>query len=183
MSTCLFWANWYPGEVVEQIYFKSGGDVAITRQYTTLFNIILPLGVFVIPLFGWATDRAGFVWSIVLTSFLAITFSLCSMVESVPLQILSFISYAFFRTALFSLLFAYIAKEFGYKYFGILSGIILGVGGCIGFVQIPLHAMSPKFHHYYLVYIQFGMIAVSPLFAIYEYFNTKKKNTQHDAQL
>lgn len=48
------------GTVAEQLYFKSGMDSELTRRFTDIFNVVLPMGVLGIPLFGWITERMGF---------------------------------------------------------------------------------------------------------------------------
>jgi fatty acid desaturase len=57
MTISLFWANFYVGTVVEQIFSRSGDNPPTTRFYTNIFNIILPVGVFGIPAFGRITDQ------------------------------------------------------------------------------------------------------------------------------
>lgn len=57
MTVSLFWANFYVGTVVEQIFSRSGDNPPTTRFYTNIFNLVLPIGVFGIPAFGRITDQ------------------------------------------------------------------------------------------------------------------------------
>ena len=138
MSLCLFWANMYIGTVVEQIFVKANGDVAATRAYTNYFTLALPSGVLGIGLFGTLTDRAGFSASIACTSVFGMVFAAGACWGSLGEQIVTFVAYSFFRSFLFSCMFAYLAHEFGYRHFGLLSGIILAVGGALGTLQYQL---------------------------------------------
>jgi len=138
MAICLFWANFYIGTAVEQLYAKSGFNVEATRHYTDLFTLLLPIGVLGIGMFGYLTDELGFSTSIACTSVFAVGFAATALWAPIYWQPLTFVFYSFFRSFLFSVMFAYLANEFGYRHFGLLSGIMLGVGGCLGFLQYPL---------------------------------------------
>ena len=117
---------------------KSHFDVAATRHYTSLFTLLLPSGVLGIGVFGYLTDVLGFSASIGCTSLFAVGFAACALWGSLSLQPLTFVLYSFFRSFLFSCMFAYLANEFGYRHFGLLSGIMLATGGALGLLQYPL---------------------------------------------
>ncbi len=44
MTANLFWANFYVGTVVEQLFVKSGHVSSTTRVYSDIFNMLLPIG-------------------------------------------------------------------------------------------------------------------------------------------
>jgi MFS family permease len=188
MCSCLFWANFYIGSVVEQLFIKANGNKELTRDYTAYFTALLPIGVLGIPLFGWLTDKLGFTWSILATCLLAIGFSICALINDLKLQILSFLLYSFFRSFLFSVMFAYLAHEFGYRHFGLLSGLTLLLAGCVGMATISIssnavaanddpnqtfHADQQHFNE--INRAQLFTLCASLLFAFYSALTQKKR--------
>ena len=141
----------------------------MTRTYTDLFTLLLPIGVLGIPLFGWITDHMGFTWSIVFTSVLGILFALCNLWNNIELQILTFIFYSFHRSFLFSNMFAYLAHEFGYRFFGILSGIVLGVGSALCLIQYPI-VQYESANFYTTSQVQLYTFIATLVFPIYTYY-------------
>lgn len=135
MCACLFWANFYIGTVVEQIYAKSGRHAGATREYTNVFTLCLPSGVLGIGVFGYLTAELGFGTSIAATTTFGVGYAASSLALPLHWQPLTFVLYSFFRSFLFSVMFAYLANEFGYRHFGLLSGIMLGLAGSLGYMQ------------------------------------------------
>jgi len=146
MSICIFWANFYIGSVVEQLWEKTEHSKKLTRWYSDVFNLLLPVGVLGIPLFGTITDKFGFSIGILLTSSGGVLYALLTFSNALSFQIQTFLLYSFFRTFIFATMFAYIAHEFGYRYFGILSGLVLSCGGLVGFLQYPLQSSGVSWH-------------------------------------
>jgi len=126
------------GTAVEQLYAKSGYDTVATRHYTMWFTLLLPSGILGIGAFGWLTSVLGFSATAAATSAFGVGFALCNLYGSLAWQPLTFLLYSFFRSFLFSCMFAYLAHEFSYRHFGLLSGIVLAVGGALGLAQYPL---------------------------------------------
>jgi hypothetical protein len=127
------------GTAVEQLYSLSGHDVGLTRSYTSWFTLLLPSGLVGIGVFGWVTDNLGFSVSSALTSLFGVGFALGAWLLPLELQPATFVVYSFFRAFLFACMFAYLAHEFGYRHFGLLSGLVLAAGGALtGAVQMPL---------------------------------------------
>jgi len=175
MAVSLFWANFYIGTVVEQMYTRSGDNPPLTRWYTNIFNLSLPLGVLGIPTFGRIADKKGFTWSIIATTILAIMFSGLNLLSSLPVQILTFFAYAFFRTFLFSLMFSYVAAEFGFANFGVLTGLILCFAGAVATLQYPLGSYAAKPGNLETVNVwQFFSLTSTILFAFFHNYLESK---------
>ena len=138
MCVCVYWANDYVGAVVEELYRMSNNDPRITRAYTDLFNLTLPIGIFGIPLFSAAIRFGGFTAAIATTSALGITFAAGKVYSELWIQPVTFIAYALHRTFLFSVMFAYLADEFSYRHFGLLSGIVLALSGATTALQMTV---------------------------------------------
>lgn len=138
LTASLFWLQFFLGTLVERLYELTHESPALTSYYTDLFTLLLPVGVTAIPLFGWLTDRAGFTASIATTSSLGIAFALSCFFESTHYAWAIFLLYSFTRSFLFSSMFAYLAHEFGYRYFGLLSGIVLATSGIVSLAQIQI---------------------------------------------
>jgi MFS family permease len=182
MCSCLFWANFYIGSVVEQLFIKSQQNKELTREYTSYFTALLPIGVLGIPLFGWLTDKLGFTWSILTTCLLGIGFSIFALIDNFKLQILTFLLYSFFRSFLFSVMFAYLAHEFGYRHFGLLSGLTLLLAGLVGTTTILLSSnnnqdslINNQNHYNDINRAQLFTLCASIIFAFYTALTQKKR--------
>lgn len=140
MSVCVVIANSYLGNVVEQLYTKSGHDITKTRHMTALFNLSLPIGAIFIPIFGSCTDRLGFFAGACLLVILSISLTLSSQLP-LEWQLLAFLSYSFFRTCLFSMMFAYLRHRFGFRWFGAVTGFTLAASSVL-FASV--NAMQPQ---------------------------------------
>jgi len=181
MAACIFWANFYIGSVVEQLWEKSGHSSILTRGYSDLFNLLLPVGVLGIPIFGAITDKFGFPIGILLTTFTGVIYAILSTINLLSVQIPTFFLYSFFRSFIFATMFSYIAHEFGYRYFGILSGLVLCCGGLLGFLQYPLQSSGISWK-WLDIFQLISLIGVMP-YSIYVHFLEKSKFTGYETLL
>lgn len=108
------------------------------RSYGRYFTMIMTLGVFAIPMVGYMMDTKGFPASSAVTVSFGLLWSLLLLYDSRNSLLPSFMFYALFRTFLFTFLFAYLADTMGFKYFGVLAGLMFVLGGFVGLLQYPL---------------------------------------------
>jgi hypothetical protein len=134
-----FWANFIIGTIDIQL-----GDSALMlssyeqKMYGRYFTLCMTLGIIAIPFIGYMMDNGGFPLTSVATVAFGLIWSLLFLYDSKNLLIPSFIFYAMYRTFLFTFLFAYLADTMGFRYFGVLAGIMFAVGGFVGLLQYPL---------------------------------------------
>ena len=133
-----YWTNFYVGTIDLQLGDSTLYTSTEQRNLGRLFTIVISCGIFAIPIIGLLMDKLGFPITSLVTTFLGITWSLLMLTEVKEVTIAVFIFYGLFRTFLFTFLFAYIADVFGFKYFGILAGIMFIIGGFVGLTQYPL---------------------------------------------
>ena len=164
-SVLILWANSYMGTLRGQLV-SLGASPKQVEAMANNFNVVSPCGVVIIPLIGVMLDRLGFAVVLGLGTCLAIAFALICLIPSVDAQYGAFVCYAWFRTTLFSTLFAYVADQFGFRYFGLLCGIVLAVAGALGMVQYGLTAVveSGAWTHQDINYLQLGTIAAMLFF-------------------
>ncbi|KAJ1399549.1 hypothetical protein B484DRAFT_484002, partial [Ochromonadaceae sp. CCMP2298] len=94
------------------------------------FTLTITLGVLVIPPIGVLMDVGGFPITALITT-------LAGMLWSVLLGV-GFAAYSLYRTSFYTFFFAYLADVLGFRYFGMLAGIISLLGGILGTLQYPL---------------------------------------------
>lgn len=97
-------------------------------------------GVVSIPPVGAMMDRQGFPATSLLCVVSGIIWALLLVVDSPQRHLLmaSFAFYSLFRTSFYTFFFAYLADVLGFRYFGMLGGIIFLLAGVLGMLQIPL---------------------------------------------
>ena len=103
-----------------------------------VFTIAITLGIIVIPLVGWLMDIHGFPATSAFCICCGIIWGVLLLANSSTLLFVSFVFYSAYRTSLFTFFFAYLADSLGYKYFGMLAGIIFFLAGLLGILQYPL---------------------------------------------
>ena len=108
------------------------------RQFGRYFSLIMTSGAFAIPIVGYFMDTKGFPATWAATVTLGVAWSLLVLYDSQWTLLPSFVCYALFRTFLFTFLFAFIADTMGFRYFGVLAGIMFVIGGLVGLLQYPL---------------------------------------------
>lgn len=137
-----FWANFYVGTATTQL-----GDMMIVpfdqmSDYGDKLTVLMTAGVIVIPVVGWLMDYCGYPLTMLITVVFAIIWAFLLCVNSPAYIYASFIAYALFRTFLFTFLFSYMADRLGFKFFGILVGILFAVAGFVGLLQYPLSTFA-----------------------------------------
>lgn len=132
------WCNFFLGSVTAQLRSKSLSEPQVARLLADL-ALVLPGSVVFIPVVGYLLEMCGYVYSSLLCAALALAFTALAVFAQTPFWLVAgFVTYAFFRTVLFPLLFAYLGHKFGYAHFGALSGMAFCVGGFVGLLQAPI---------------------------------------------
>jgi MFS family permease len=137
-----FWANFYIGVIDLQLGDSQLYTSEEQKEFGRLFTAIMTCGFIAIPIVGAVMDKYGFPMTSLFTTFFGVVWSICLLSKSRSAAIPSFVSYALFRTFLFTFLFAYLADVFGFKYFGILGGIMFVLGGLLSLIQYSLTAWA-----------------------------------------
>jgi hypothetical protein len=83
-------------------------------------------------------DKNGFPITMLVTIFFGVVWAILLSTGDSQLLVVSFVFYALFRTFLYTFIFSYLADKLGFKYFGILVGIMFFVSGIFGLLQYPL---------------------------------------------
>ena len=107
-----------------------------------VFGILLPLGVFSVPIAGYMVDNYGFSVSLFAVLALGFMHSVLSMIQFANLQPVTFLIFGVFRGFLFSVANTYAAHTFGMFTIGRVFGLAVLVGSICSLVQIPLYEMS-----------------------------------------
>lgn len=172
----IFWANYYIGTVSSQLASIYGE--AESSRFVDLFNTLLIVGVFSIPFYGAFTDRYGFGPSILMSVSFGVLYAILASFKMLGLQVVTFVIYAFYRTFLFSSIFAFVASEFGFQFFGALTGILFLTASVVCSGQ---YALVRAFGADYLRinYVQLGSLALTLVFPVHvlrKQFARKKRS-------
>lgn len=125
-----------PVQLGDQQHFA----LEVQHQLAVLLSFIDAAAIVCAPLSGYLLDSVGFIP----TAFVTISLGILQMIlllvagSSVPLMILSFVSYSIFRAFLFPYFFASLSKKIGFKFFGILSGMSFCASGISQLSIAPL---------------------------------------------
>merc|ERR1711871_52624 len=135
---CSFWTNFYVGTAVTQLGDEQIVPLDECADYGQSLTLFMTGGVVAIPFIGALMDNYGFPITMLVTIFLGIVWTGLLMSTSSSLLYLSFMFYALFRTFLYTFLFSYLADKLGFKYYGILAGVLFLFSGLVGLAQYYL---------------------------------------------
>lgn len=133
-----FWVNFYIGTFDAQIRDGTALTVAEEHVYAQIFTLTITLGVIGIPIVGACMDYLGFPITSTILLCLGIVWAFLAIQRDPSTLVFSFVFYSAFRTFFFTFTFAYLADTLGFKYFGVLAGVMFVLGGVIGVLQYPL---------------------------------------------
>jgi hypothetical protein len=133
-----FWVNFYIGTFDSQLSDGSDLTEAQAHNFARLFTLIITLGVVGIPLVGACMDHLGFPVTSSVLIVIGFVWALLLVDNASTSLVLSFVCYSAFRTFFFTFVFAYLADTLGFKYFGVLAGIMFVLGGVLSVLQYPL---------------------------------------------
>jgi MFS family permease len=107
-------------------------------SFLQALQVIMSASVLAMPIVGWLLDRRGFAYSLAVTIAATVVWAAVLLVPHLWFQLVGFAAYAFARTLLYAFVFAFIGAFFGFRYFGLLSGLLLAAGGAVALLQAPL---------------------------------------------
>jgi hypothetical protein len=113
-----------------------GGSRAET--YENLFAFMVPFGFIGLPVSGFVLDTRGFSANFCIANTLLVCMQVTSLIESLPLQVVTFVLWVLARFFLFSSYFAFLPAAFGFGTFGLVNGVISMVASVVGLLQYPL---------------------------------------------
>lgn len=133
-----FAVNFYIGSFDVQLGDLHSFTIEEKQTFGRLFTLTITCGVFLLPVIGGIMDRYGFSIAAAFTISCGVCWSFLLLFESKMTLLASFVFYSMFRTSLFTFVFAYLADTLGFKYFGVLGGVMFVSAGILSFLQVPL---------------------------------------------
>ncbi|CAH0475720.1 unnamed protein product [Peronospora belbahrii] len=163
-SILLLWCNFFLGSITGLLRWKGLSETEVEKLLAKL-AFVLPGSVFFIPFVGYLLKKCGYTYSSLLCTIAALCFTVMLSSMSTVWIVTGFVTYAFFRTIMFPLLFAYLGHRFGFQHYGALSGIAFCIGGIMGLLQTPIAAIGD---FQTIGYIQFGSIVLTLVVPYFE---------------
>ncbi|RLN31674.1 hypothetical protein BBJ28_00023315 [Nothophytophthora sp. Chile5] len=140
-SILSLWCNFFLGSVTAMLRSKGLSSEEVASLLGKL-AFVLPSSVVFIPVVGYLLETCGYTYSSLLCTVVALVFTVLLSSASTTWIVAGFVTYAFFRTIMFPLLFAYIGHRFGFQHFGAISGIAFCIAGFVGLLQTPIAAIE-----------------------------------------
>ncbi|ETK87900.1 hypothetical protein, variant 3 [Phytophthora nicotianae CJ01A1] len=140
-SILSLWCNFFLGSITGLLRWKGFPESEVASLLAKL-AFVLPSSVVFIPFVGYLLEKCGYTYSSVLCTVVALCFTVMLSSMSTGWIVAGFVTYAFFRTIMFPLLFAYLGHRFGFQHYGALSGIAFCIGGLVGLLQTPIAAIE-----------------------------------------
>eukprot|EP00746_Dinoflagellata_sp_MGD_P156881 gnl/MRDRNA2_/MRDRNA2_86009_c1_seq12.p1 gnl/MRDRNA2_/MRDRNA2_86009_c1~~gnl/MRDRNA2_/MRDRNA2_86009_c1_seq12.p1 ORF type:complete len:472 (+),score=51.54 gnl/MRDRNA2_/MRDRNA2_86009_c1_seq12:74-1417(+) len=161
--TIFLHTQFYQGQA-EQVLNRLG-DREYGNIYFLAFNAIGAAGALFFYPVGRFLDYAHFHTVFFVSLFLAIILSAVSLVDSLPLQLVTFICWTFSRMMLMAAFFSFIPAVVGFPRFGVTSGVMSIFAALVGLLNIPLAKVARDHDAYKPVMI--GFMAVLLLISIF----------------
>lgn len=156
-SILSLWCNFFLGSITALLRWKQLPETEVASLLEKL-AFVLPGSVVFIPVVGYLLETCGYTYSSLFCTVVALVFTTMLSSSSSGWIVAGFVTYAFFRTIMFPLLFAYLGHRFGFQHFGALSGIAFCIGGLVGLLQTPI-ARIGDFQT--IGYLQFGSLLLT----------------------
>ncbi|ETI47968.1 hypothetical protein F441_07884 [Phytophthora nicotianae CJ01A1] len=156
-SILSLWCNFFLGSITGLLRWKGFPESEVASLLAKL-AFVLPSSVVFIPFVGYLLEKCGYTYSSVLCTVVALCFTVMLSSMSTGWIVAGFVTYAFFRTIMFPLLFAYLGHRFGFQHYGALSGIAFCIGGLVGLLQTPIAAIED---FQTIGYVQFGTLLLT----------------------
>ena len=126
------------------------------QAYLAVFTALLPISVFFVPLIGWVVERFGLGGALHCVNALGAAYAACSLVPSLPFQLLTFAVYTNYRAMLFSVASVYTARCFGPSNVGRVHGMCFSIAAAFSFwnygiVSVTNSELSGDFTLYSMV--------------------------------
>lgn len=146
-----FWANFYIGTFDMQLGDKHSLTPEERHDFAEAFTLVITLGVLAIPPVGALMDRKGFPATALVCICSGLIWATLLLADSPTRHYLmvSFVFYSIYRTSMFTFFFAYLADVLGFRFFGMMGGIIFLFAGVLGMLQYPLALYAAGDCHVY----------------------------------
>lgn len=162
-SILSLWCNFFLGSITGLLRWKGLPESEVASLLAKL-AFVLPSSVIFIPFVGYLLEKCGYTYSSVLCTVVALCFNVLLSSMSSGWIVAGFVAYAFFRTIMFPLLFAYLGHRFGFQHYGALSGIAFCIGGIVGLLQTPIAAIEDFQTIGYVQFVTLLLTLVAPYF-------------------
>jgi MFS family permease len=180
-----FWCNFYLGTIDTQlsvyqseVCHERGLSLSLDEipRFLSIFNMVITGSAVLIPVAGWMLDTHGFGATMLLTLTLGILMAVGALSCGGQATVVStFVLYALFRNCVFSYTFAALAHLFGFRYFGVLAGVVFACAGLVGLLQTPVASIDD----WALINeIQLGMVALLYVFPLYSIMRNRRKTSE-----
>lgn len=163
-SILSLWCNFFVGSITGLLRWKGFTESEVASLLAKL-AFVLPGSVVFIPLTGYLLEKCGYTNSSLLCTLVALCSTVMLSSKSPGWIVAGFVTYAFFRTLMFPLLFAYLGHRFGFQHYGALSGIAFCIGGIVGLLQTPIASIGD---FQTIGYVQFGSLLLTFIMPYYE---------------
>ena len=129
--------NYYLGTIGKQLLSKGDTD----ERFTIIFSFMVPVSIISLPPTGFLLDRRGFPPVLVVAILFNTLMTLLLFAGDLRVQVFGFLLYACGRGMTFACFYSFMGI-FGFKHYGVLSGVGVLIASLFGFVQIPLLAAT-----------------------------------------
>jgi len=135
-------------------------DADHDHLYTKIFSFVLPAAPFFFPVIDRTMSNFGLLWVLQVTNGLGLLYGGLALVPSLPVQVITFLSFVCFRVFLYSATGIFIAQVFGLATLGRLSGITYSISAIVGLLQYPASALTNDVLDRNMVYLNIILIVL-----------------------
>jgi hypothetical protein len=136
-----FWANYYIASISAELNVSNEFDDNTANTLIQEFSYISFAGVIFSPMAGYLIDSIGSFWANTITCFVGILQMMLLLLSNGEAQMIeSFIMYNLFRSFLYPCFFSGLADTIGFKFYGVISGVVVAISGFMFLLFAPLVA-------------------------------------------
>ena len=115
------------------------GDDEKGNRYLLIFTLIGPCSILLVPLMDSIAHSVGYPTAFQIVNFLAVGQFLFRMLsDDLNVQIVAFVCFAVYRSLFYGLVYGWLPTLLAPNVVGKASGLLIGLGGIIGYACIPL---------------------------------------------
>lgn len=107
------------------------------NTFAQIFTALLPASLIFSPLFGMSLTKKGFAFTFGLLLFLGFTWSIVTLLPSLRLQLIAFLTFTNFRAMFYSAYFTFLAHTFGNRTFGSVNAMLATLVAFLAFMIGP----------------------------------------------
>lgn len=163
----------YMRNVNDFIKAAAGNSVseATLHGYITAYSSILCTASAFSLIVGFMADKIGVTYVILIVNVFSCLFSMFSLIPSLEVQILSFLSFTIFKCFILSSVYCFVADLYGFKNIGFITGAQQVVAGLFCLLNIPFqtHVIQGRWwiNHLVLLILSSLMFLVPIFFLFY----------------